>query len=111
VKFNREGGRIDVTMTATPEAVELRIQDTGIGIPAQELEKVFTAFYQVDRRLNRAYGGVGVGLTLAKRYVELHGGSLTLTSEVGKGTTVTVVLPRRALKVIVPGEALPPLHL
>jgi len=111
VKFNREGGRIDVTMTATPEAVELRIQDTGIGIPAQELEKVFTAFYQIDRRLNRAYGGVGVGLTLAKRYVELHGGSLALISEVGKGTTVTIALPRRALNVIVPGEALPPPHL
>lgn len=108
VKFNREGGRINVTMTATPETVELRVQDTGIGIPAEELEKVFTAFYQVDRRLNRAYGGVGVGLTLAKRYVELHGGSLSLTSEVGKGTTVTVVLPRHALNAIVPGEALPP---
>jgi len=108
VKFNREGGRINVTMTATPETVELRIQDTGIGILAEELEKVFTAFYQVDRRLNRAYGGVGVGLTLARRYVELHGGSLALASEVGNGTTVTVVLPRHAVNAVVPGEALPP---
>jgi signal transduction histidine kinase len=111
VKFSREGGRITVTMTATPETVELRIQDAGIGIPAEEMEKVFTAFYQVDRRLNRAYGGVGVGLTLAKRYVELHGGSLALTSEVGKGTTVTVVLPRRALHVIGAAESLPPAQL
>ena len=108
VKFNHEGGRIEVAMSATPEAVELTIQDTGIGIPPQEMDKVFTAFYQVDRRLNRAYGGVGIGLTLAKRYMELHGGSLTLTSEVGKGTTATMVLPRRALDIIVPGEALPP---
>ena len=96
VKFNHEGGRVEVDTRAGPDAVEVTIRDTGIGIPEEEREKIFTAFYQVDRRLSRAYGGVGIGLTLAQRYIELHGGSLTLTSEVGRGTTVHARLPRHA---------------
>lgn len=103
VKFNHEHGRVDVTVGGTPEAVEVRIRDTGIGIPAEELEKVFTAFYQVDRNLNRIYQGAGIGLTLAKRYIELHGGALQLASEIGKGTTAQVTLPRRATAPVNPG--------
>lgn len=93
VKFNNDHGRVDVELTGTPEAVQVRITDTGIGIPPEELEKVFQPFYQVDRRLNRAYEGAGIGLTLAKRYLELHNGSLQLTSIVGQGTTVVAAIP------------------
>ena len=96
VKFNREQGRVEVEVIGAPDAVHLHIRDTGIGIPSGELDKVFAAFYQVDRRLNRAYEGAGIGLTLAKRYVELHSGSIQLQSDVGKGTTVAVALPRPA---------------
>ena len=96
IKFNREGGRVDVTLTGSPEAVVIRIADTGIGIPSEEQEKVFAPFYQVDRRLNRAYEGAGIGLTLARRYVELHGGSLEMRSTVGAGTIITVTLLRPA---------------
>jgi len=102
VKFNHEHGRIELEMTGTSSAVQLRIQDTGIGIPAEELSKVCTAFYQVDRRLNRAYEGAGIGLTLAKRYLELHGGSLQLASTVGVGTTAVVALPRPTTAITLP---------
>ncbi len=96
VKFNRPQGRVEVLVSALPTSVEVQIRDTGIGIPPGELERVWDAFYQVDRRLVREHGGAGIGLTLAKRYVELHGGTLTLSSEVGVGTTATLALPRPA---------------
>ena len=102
VKFNHEHGRVEVQMVGTPEAVQVTIRDTGIGIPTEEHEKVFVPFYQIDRRLNRPYSGAGIGLTLAKRYVELHGGSLQLASVVGEGTTMTVSLPRQATGVVIP---------
>ncbi len=102
VKFNNDHGRVDVELTGTPEAVQVRIMDTGIGIPPEELEKVFQSFYQVDRRLNRAYEGAGIGLTLAKRYLELHNGSLQLTSTVGQGTTVVAAIPRPSASATLP---------
>ncbi len=102
VKFNREQGQVDVELSGTAQAVQLRIRDTGIGISPEEQPRVFEAFYQVDRRLNRVYEGAGIGLTLARRYVELHGGSLELSSEVGLGTTVLLSLPRPTAAVVVP---------
>jgi len=102
IKFNHEHGRVDVEAAATAEFVEIRVRDTGIGIPPEELEKVFAPFYQVDRRLNRAYEGAGIGLALAKRYVELHGGTMQLTSAIDVGTTVTVALPRPATVATLP---------
>lgn len=104
IKFNHEHGRVDIDVVAG-DPVEVRIQDSGIGIPEEELDKVFAAFYQVDRRLNRAYEGAGIGLTLAKRYMELHGGSLQLSSRVGAGTTVVVTLPRPAAATALPSSA------
>ncbi len=94
VKFNRDGGRVDVTVTATDEKVKIEICDTGIGIPEEDQQRVFEPFFQVDRRLNRAYAGSGIGLPLAKRYFELHGGSIHLSSRTAMGTTVCVSLVR-----------------
>ncbi len=102
VKFNQEQGKVEIEVSGTAETVQVRIRDTGIGIPEDELEKVFAPFYQVDRRLNRAYEGAGIGLTLAKRYIELHGGSIQLASDVKAGTTVTVALPRPATVAVLP---------
>ena len=102
IKFNHEQGRVDVEIGSTPEMVQVRVRDTGIGIPSDECEKIFLPFYQVDRRLNRAFDGAGIGLTLAKRYIELHGGSLELASDVGTGTTVTIGLPRPATAAVLP---------
>ena len=102
VKFNQERGRVEVKLKGLPDTVQVTIQDTGIGIPPGELENVFTAFYRVDRRLNRAYDGAGIGLTLAKRYMELHGGTLEIRSESGQGTTVVATLPRPAVALSTP---------
>lgn len=96
IKFNHDGGTVTLDANETGEAVQIRITDSGIGIPTGEHEKVFAPFYQVDRRLPRMHEGAGIGLTLAKRYAELHGGSLQLTSEVGTGTSVLLTIPRRA---------------
>ena len=102
VKFNHEHGRVDLDVTGTADAVQIRIRDTGIGIPPEELHRVCTPFYQVDRRLNRAYEGTGIGLALAKRYIELHSGSFELSSEVSVGTTITLALPRSAIVAVLP---------
>ncbi len=102
IKFNHEHGRVEIEVTGEPETVRIRIQDTGIGIPPGERERVFTPFYQVDRRMHRPHDGAGIGLTLARRYVELHGGTLTLTSEVDRGTTVVVALRRPTTAVTLP---------
>lgn len=96
VKFSNEHGHIEVEMTATSDLVQLRIRDTGIGIAPDELEKVYEPFYQVDRRLNKVYEGSGIGLTLAKRYIELHNGTLQLSSEVNIGTMIIIAIPRLA---------------
>ncbi|MBI4343674.1 MAG: ATP-binding protein, partial [Candidatus Omnitrophica bacterium] len=105
VKFNHDGGRVEVELSGAPATVRLAIRDTGIGIPSQELEKVFQPFYQVDQRLNRAYEGAGIGLTLAKRYIELHGGTLTLSSSMGQGTTIHIELPRPTASVALPSSS------
>ena len=102
VKFNKEHGQVEVEIVGAADTVQVRIRDTGIGIPPEELEKVFQPFYQVDRRLNRAFEGAGIGLTLAKRYLELHGGSIKLSSEAGTGTVVVAALPRPAAAVSLP---------
>lgn len=102
IKFNHDHGNVEVSLSGGPETVNIVIKDTGIGIPPEELEKVTAPFYQVDRRLNKAYEGAGIGLALAKRYVELHNGSLRLESVVDQGTTVHVALPRPSVAVSLP---------
>jgi signal transduction histidine kinase len=102
IKFTTAQGRVEIEVTGGPEAARFRIADTGIGIAPQEQEKIFAPFYQVDRSLSRPYEGAGIGLTLAKRYAELHGGTLQLSSQLGGGTTVVVELPLPAAVVVHP---------
>lgn len=92
VKFTDSGG-ITVTAAGSGEVVEIVIADTGIGIPGEQLERVFDEFTQVDGSATRSHGGTGLGLPLAKRLVEIMNGRLTLTSVLGEGTTVRVLLP------------------
>jgi signal transduction histidine kinase len=77
------------------------VVDSGIGIAAPDLPRVFDVFYQVDSSSTREYGGAGLGLAIVKSYVEAHGGEVTVESTVGKGTTFTMVLPLRAAAVAV----------
>jgi signal transduction histidine kinase len=95
VKFTPMGGEVRVGLGRDDEGnVLLRVIDTGIGIAAEDMPKVFTAFGQIDNAWSRRYEGTGLGIPLAKAMIELHDGTLTIASNVGSGTVVTVKLPR-----------------
>lgn len=98
IRFTPDGGRITVIANRKKGMVEVEISDTGIGIPAGELENVFKEFYQVEQHLTRTYGGLGLGLSVARGVVNLHGGKIWATSK-GEhtGTTITVQLPEGKL--------------
>ena len=94
VKFTPEGGSVSVTVRWRPdEGLIFRVTDTGIGIAKEDIAKALAPFSQVDSRLSRKYEGTGLGLPLAQKLTEAHGGTLVLESELGVGTTVTVTLP------------------
>jgi signal transduction histidine kinase len=96
VKFTPEGGRVDIRGRLVEEGVEFSITDTGIGIRHEDQARIFQEFEQVETSAERRYEGTGLGLTLARRLVELHGGRIWLESEFGKGSTFAFVLPRVA---------------
>jgi two-component system phosphate regulon sensor histidine kinase PhoR len=101
IKFTPAGGRISVRARQATGAdghtgIEIAVQDTGIGIPADQHEKIFDRFYQVDSSLTRQYGGVGIGLAVVKQCIEAHGSSVTVESEPGKGSTFRFRLPLAA---------------
>jgi len=95
VKFTPENGSIVLKVHTTPERDQVRFSviDNGIGISPDDLKKLFTPFTQLDSGLSRQYGGTGLGLVLVYKMTELHGGSVEVESEVGKGSRFTVILP------------------
>jgi len=97
IKFTPAGGSVLVTSEATPAGLILAVKDTGIGMDVDDIPKAFERFRQIDNSLARQYEGAGLGLALARDLVELHGGRLTLESELGAGTTANVLLPAERL--------------
>jgi signal transduction histidine kinase len=95
VKFTPEGGRISVAATGADGVVAIAVSDTGVGIAPEDQAAVFEEFRQVGRDNARKQEGTGLGLALAKKLVELHGGRIWVRSEVGKGSTFTVTIPVR----------------
>jgi GAF domain-containing protein len=93
VKFTAEGGRVGLTATATADGVTIAVRDTGIGIAPEDQAAIFEEFRQVGRGDTRKQEGTGLGLTLAKKFVELHGGRIWVQSHVGQGSTFTFTLP------------------
>ena len=93
VKFTPAGGVIHVGLKAGDQVARCQITDTGIGIASEDQMHIFERFYKVDKSRDRALGGNGLGLSLAKKIVELHGGQIMPESTLGKGTTFTVILP------------------
>jgi len=113
IKFTPERGQIEISLSVAPEAsdpyaigrfgvappgtgqqaVLVRVQDSGIGIPTEKLDRVFDAFFQVDSSPTREYGGTGLGLALVKAFVEAHGGHVWVDSELGHGSTFSFTLP------------------
>src|SRR5262249_19895662 len=93
-KYTDPGGHILLSARQEGSEVVLRLRDTGVGISPEMLPRVFELFVQAERRLDRSYGGLGIGLTLVRRLVEMHGGTITAHSEgPGKGSEFTVRLP------------------
>jgi signal transduction histidine kinase len=95
VKFTPDGGRVDVIAKMDTTKVAIAVQDTGIGIAPEDQAAVFEEFKQVGRDYTRKAEGTGLGLALTKRFVELHGGEISLASTPGKGSTFTITLPIR----------------
>jgi two-component system, NtrC family, sensor kinase len=93
VKFTPEGGRIGIKASQTDGAVEISVSDTGVGIAPEDQARIFEEFRQVGADYAHKSEGTGLGLTLAKKFVELHGGRIWVESEVGKGSTFTFSLP------------------
>ena len=93
IKYSPDGGKITVTMKTTDDQMILSISDQGLGIPKQDLPRIFDRFYRVDRARSRAQGGTGLGLAIAKEIIKQHKGFIWAKSEYGKGSTFTIVLP------------------
>ncbi|MDY7042572.1 MAG: HAMP domain-containing sensor histidine kinase, partial [Chloroflexota bacterium] len=93
IKFTPDGGRIEILAREDGGEVWVAMRDTGIGIPRNEWERVFDRFYQVEPSLSRRYEGMGLGLSIAKGMVELHGGRIWVESELGKGSTFVFHVP------------------
>ena len=89
-----ESGKIVIGLTGNPKVVQLRVQDTGDGIPADAIPHLFEKFYRADNSSTREIGGTGLGLYLAKEIVKLYDGRIWVESEVGKGSTFYINLPR-----------------
>ena len=94
IKYNKPQGSIAITGGVEGDQVFLRVEDTGIGVPKADLERLFERFYRVDKARSRESGGTGLGLAIAKQIVESHGGHIGFESEYGKGSVVTLYLPQ-----------------
>ena len=97
IKYSDAGDRVDVSVEDTPTWTTVRISDTGIGIPAEDLDQLFERFYRVNKDRSRATGGSGLGLAISKQIVEMHGGGISVESEVGRGSTFLVQLPKEPI--------------
>lgn len=94
VKYSGDGKNVLVEVQATPELVSILVVDQGIGIAAKDHQRIFERFYRVDRARSRSTGGSGLGLSIVRHVVSNHGGTVSVASEEGRGSTFTVVLPR-----------------
>ena len=94
VKYTPEGGQVTVRAWTEEDQIRLEVSDTGIGIPAEALPRIFTEFYRAKNARAMEVEGTGLGLVIAKDVVEQHGGEITVRSEVGQGSTFRVSLPK-----------------
>ena len=93
MKFTSAGGRIEARAARVADEIHISVQDSGIGISESDQARIFEAFQQGGRAASASADGTGLGLTLSKRIVELHGGRLWVTSRVGRGSTFTFSIP------------------
>ena len=96
IKYNRTGGTVKLSAHAEGSQVVLHVQDSGIGISKADQQRVFDRFYRVDKSRSRAAGGSGLGLAIVKKIVESHGGTISVKSTLGEGSTFRITLPRHS---------------
>ena len=100
IKFTPEGGRVTLMAHHTDSSLEIAVRDTGVGIAAEDLERIFEEFRQVGTDYARKVEGTGLGLTLTRRFIELHGGRIEVESEPGEGSEFRVTLPLVATEAV-----------
>ena len=100
VKYSGDGKKVMVEVHATDELVSIAVIDQGIGIAAKDHQRIFERFFRVDRARSRTTGGVGLGLSIVRHVVSNHGGTVSVVSEEGRGSTFTIVLPRETTSVV-----------
>ena len=94
LKFTPTGGQVMLSVKSKSEVVEIQVADTGIGIPADQLEQIFDKFYQLDSSTTREFGGMGLGLAIAREIVKMHGGDIWAESQSGQGSVFFITLPK-----------------
>ena len=94
IKYNRPGGRVDITVENTPNGAMLTVADTGIGIPEEHRERIFQRFYRVDKSHSKAVGGTGLGLSIVKHAAQIHEAQVELDSRENEGTTIRIRFPK-----------------
>ena len=98
IRYNKADGSVKVILKNEEDCVKLQVKDTGIGIPQKSTDRVFERFYRVDKSRSKQTGGTGLGLAIVKHIVAKHNAKITLSSELGKGTTITVIFPKNTLQ-------------
>lgn len=101
VKYSDDGGQVCISAVPRDAEIEISVTDTGVGIPARDLDRVFERFYRVDRARSRVTGGTGLGLAIVRHVATNHGGRVTVVSREGEGSTFTFVVPARSSQVSV----------
>jgi signal transduction histidine kinase len=96
-KFTERGGTVELSITTMNDSVEMRVRDTGAGIPPENVPFIFEKFFQADNQASASAKGTGLGLAIAKSIVGAHGGSISVESTLGSGTTFSISLPVRAI--------------
>ena len=93
IKYNKDGGSVNVSLNADQTYFYVKIVDTGVGIPEDEIGKIFERFYRVDKARSRETGGTGLGLSICKNIIQLHHGVIRVSSDYGEGSTFVVRIP------------------
>lgn len=92
--YNRESGKVTVSVLSTERSISLIVQDTGLGIPKDEQERIFERFYRIDKSRSKKLGGTGLGLSIVKHAVNQHQANIQVESQLGRGTKMTVTFER-----------------
>lgn len=98
ITYSNDGSTVRLNMEVQDQAVTIRVTDSGVGIPKESQQRIFERFYRVDAARSRSQGGTGLGLSIVKHIVGVHGGTVAVNSELGKGSTFTIILPRSSVE-------------